>query len=160
MNVDNREDDIRMFVLYVLREILRGDTKADIRNVGDLIFTGDKFLPIGGNLSQIEIDEEKILAKLGRVGCPVGCGHLVKSIDELNGFCGVCGRIICSRDGCLEICEETGITVCRECRVLTMDGRIVSRPAARKLSSILKSLIRVKKKGISHEERQERKLLR
>ena len=91
---------------------------------------------------------------------PAGCGHIIKTIDDIAGFCGVCRRVICSKEGCLDICEESGITVCRKDRVKTRDGRIVSIPEARKLTSILKSLKKRKHKEITDEQETGRKLLR
>jgi hypothetical protein len=115
---------------------------------GYLIYHEGVLTPLGGMLAQFEVNDQGIFIRNGQVIVPAGCGHILKTIDDMGGFCGVCRRIICSKDGCLGICDESGITVCRVDRIVTRDGRTVARPEAKKLSSLFKSLTRPKRKEV------------
>jgi len=150
------------FYDYLLYLFLTGraDLPASFQEQGDILLVNGKGIHIGGTLALFEVNQYGIFIRNARVIVPAGCGHVIKTIDDIAGFCGVCRRVICSKEGCLEICDESGITVCRKDRVKTRDGRIVSLPEARKLSSILKSLKGNKHKELSDEQEMGRKLLR
>lgn len=139
-----------LLYLYLSRRFM---LPVSFQDWGNLIYHNGKLTALGGILTQFEVNENGIFVKSGRIIVPAGCGHILKTIDDIEGFCGVCRRVICSKPGCLEFCEESGITVCRKDRKTTWDGRIVARHIARKPSSILKSLIRGRKKELSNEER-------
>ena len=146
-----------LLYLYLTRKI---DLPVSFQEWGNLIYNNGRLTPLGGMLAQFEVNHQGIFIRKARVIVPAGCGHIIKTIDDIAGFCGVCRRVICSKEGCLDICEESGITVCRKDRVKTRDGRIVSIPEARKLTSILKSLKKRKHKEITDEQETGRKLLR
>lgn len=146
-----------LLYLYLTRKI---DLPVSFQEWGNLIYNNGRLTPLGGMLAQFEVNHHGIFIRKARVIVPAGCGHIIKTIDDIAGFCGVCRRVICSKEGCLDICEESGITVCRKDRVKTRDGRIVSIPEARKLTSILKSLKKRKHKEITDEQETGRKLLR
>ncbi|MBN2224087.1 MAG: hypothetical protein JW765_05370 [Deltaproteobacteria bacterium] len=140
--------DVKTFILAYLQQTGLVDKDVDIREEGDFIHYGGKLIPIGGILEQIQIDANKILSKKGSVGVVGWCGHSIGSRSDVGGFCMVCGGIFCAREGCLAICEETGMSVCRLDRIVTSDGRIVAREEARKLSFKIKSLIKPKRKEL------------
>jgi len=146
-----------LLYLYLTRKI---DLPVSFQEWGILVYNNGRLTPLGGMLAQFEVNHHGIFIRKARVIVPAGCGHIIKTIDDIAGFCGVCRRVICSKEGCLDICEESGITVCRKDRVKTRDGRIVSIPEARKLTSILKSLKKRKHKEITDEQETGRKLLR
>ena len=146
-----------LLYLYLTRKI---DLPVSFQEWGNLVYNNGRLTPLGGMLAQFEVNHHGIFIRKARVIVPAGCGHIIKTIDDIAGFCGVCRRVICSKEGCLDICEESGITVCRKDRVKTRDGRIVSIPEARKLTSILKSLKKRKHKEITDEQETGRKLLR
>ena len=146
-----------LLYLYLTRKI---DLPVSFQEWGNLIYNNGRLTPLGGMLAQFEVNHQGIFIRKARVIVPAGCGHIIKTIDDIAGFCGVCRRVICSKEGCLDICEESGITVCRKDRVKTRDGRIVSIPEARKLTSILKSLKKRKHREIPDEQETGRKLLR
>jgi len=132
-----------------------------VRFHGNVMLVNGKFVSVGGRISSFEVSERGIFLDNMNIIVPAGCGHFIKNINDLEGFCGVCHRVICSREGCLAVCEESGILVCRKDRVVTWDGRTVSRLEAGKPLSILKSLIRRKDKEQPKEISDEkRKLLR
>lgn len=133
-------------VLGMLQMLRRTDLPVDVKDMGIMVYHNGRLVPLGQLMSQFSVSSKGIIVKNAQVVISAGCGHLIKDLRDLSGFCMVCNKIICSQEGCLEFCEETGVTVCRRCRVVTMDGRIVARPHARKLTSILKSITRRKHK--------------
>lgn len=126
-----------LLYLYITRHV---NLPVSFQEWADMIYVNGRLTPLGGMLAQFEVNQHGIFIRKARVIVPAGCGHVIKTIDDIEGFCGVCRRVICSKEGCLDVCDESGITVCRKDRVITRDGRVVSLPESRKLSSILKSL--------------------
>ena len=127
-------------------------SNIDIKNMGIMVFKNGKLVPFGQDVSQYTVTKDGIKIKNAHIVITAGCGHLIKEVEDMCGFCMVCKKIICSRPGCLEVCDETGVTVCRRCRVVTRDGRIVARPQAKKLGSRLKALRGPKKKETDSEK--------
>jgi hypothetical protein len=127
-------------------------SNIDIKNMGIMVFKDGRLVPLGQYVSQYTVEKDGIRIKNAYIVIPGGCGHLIKELEDMCGFCMVCKKIICSRPGCLEACDETGVTVCRRCRVVTRDGRIVARPQAKKLNSRLKALRGPKKKETDSEK--------
>ena len=146
-----------LLYLYLTRKV---NLPVSHKELGTLVYYNGRLIPLGGLLAQFEVNEHGIFVRQGRVVVPAGCGHIIKTIDDISGFCGVCRKVICAREGCLEICDESGITVCRKDRKITWDGRTVAIPESRRLSSILKSIVNKKKKELPDEEKKGRKLIR
>ena len=128
-------------------------SNIDIKNMGIMVFKNGKLIPFGQYVSQYNVTKDGIRIKNAQIVITAGCGHLIKDVEDMCGFCMVCNKIICSRPGCLEVCDETGATVCRRCRVVTRDGRIVARPQAKKLGSRFKALRGPKKKETESEKK-------
>lgn len=144
--------DFKTFLLAYLQQTGLVDKDVEIREEGDSISDGKNTIHLGGNLEQIQIDADRFFAKKGRGAIMGACTHPIKSLDDVGGICMSCGGIFCAREGCLAICEETGMLVCRLDRIVTSDGRIVAREEARKLSFIIKSLIRPKRKELPDDQ--------
>jgi len=88
---------------------------------------------IGGYLSQIFTDHlGRLTAINAQVSSIIGCGHMVTSLKEISGFCQICGRLCCKKEGCLEACDFLGITVCRR-HYKIKEGIVVSSKAQKGL---------------------------
>ena len=86
---------------------------------------------VGGSVGQIYIDPSgKLIVKEMTVSSILHCGHIVTSVDQIAGFCKVCGDICCHN--CLMMCDITGLTVCRKHYKLKY-GVVVSKPAQKGL---------------------------
>ena len=144
--MSNPKDTKPDYFLLLLKLIENPNVPFNYQQIGDHTMYQGELLPLGNELSQYTFDQSGLKVTHGRVAPPVGCGHLISNIESIAGFCAICHKLICTNPGCLEVCSETGALVCRKCRVETMDGRIVSKPAAKKMKSKMKSLIGVFKK--------------
>lgn len=133
----DREFFRKMAFLHKLIEFLavtQGQIPAEITDLGHFIkqFDGTGFA--GGHLSQISTDHlGRLQATNIQISSLLGCGHIVSSVEQISGFCQVCGRFCCSiYKGCLEVCQITGITVCRR-HYAIKDGVVVSSIAQKGL---------------------------
>lgn len=41
------------------------------------------------------------------------CGHVIDQKTPLAGVCTVCGRAVCSAEGCAHRCQRCGVLLCR-----------------------------------------------
>jgi hypothetical protein len=41
------------------------------------------------------------------------CGHVIDQNTSLAGVCAVCGRAVCSAEGCAHRCQRCGMLLCR-----------------------------------------------
>ncbi len=103
---------------------------------------------IGGSIHQIFTDHlGRLQAASATMSTVLGCSHLATSIDDIAGFCQICGRVCCQiHPECLQICELTGITVCnRHYRIKS--GVVVSSIAQ-------KGMWRLKARSIGKKKRE------
>lgn len=124
-------------LLHKLIEFLavtQGQIPTNIIDLGHSInqFDGTGF--VGGQLSQISTDHlGRLQSSSIRISSLLGCGHIVSRVEQISGFCQICGRFCCNLyKGCLEICELSGITVCRK-HYAVIDGVVVSSTAQKGL---------------------------
>lgn len=147
-----------LIYLYLSRQF---NLPISIKYYGNVVLVNGRVIPVGGRVSSFEVSERGIFLNNMNLIVPAGCGHFLKSINDLEGFCDVCHRVICSRPGCLDRSDESGVLICRKDLKITWDGRKVSRIEAKQPLSILKSLIRGRAKEPAKElTDEERKLLR
>ncbi len=41
------------------------------------------------------------------------CGHVIDQQTSLAGICSICGKTVCSAEGCAHRCQKCGVLVCR-----------------------------------------------
>ena len=86
---------------------------------------------VGGNITQIYPDQYgRLIYKNFIISPLLSCGHITKSITEIEGTCFVCKRLICSR--CLLICDLTGAPVCLRHSTIK-DGVVIGNHAKKGL---------------------------
>ena len=70
---------------------------------------------VGGAVRQIILDPiQGLIVRELTVSSILHCGHLVTGIDQIAGYCMICGRVCCNLHKCLLVCDITGITACRK----------------------------------------------
>lgn len=67
------------------------------------------------NEEQIEFSDENNVENLVNIkeGGRCSCGTVIGYGTSLVGFCSVCGRSVCNREGCCETCSQCGALVCQ-----------------------------------------------
>ncbi len=109
---------------------------------------------VGGAIRKIYIDRHGTLHVNDlTVSSYLDCGHLVTSVDQIAGYCKVCGRICCNLHNCLMVCDITGLTVCRA-HYKVKYGVVISSPAQKGLWRLKAKRIGQKKRILIDERKQ------
>ncbi len=132
-----------------------GQVPLAYKNMGHVIKPNIDNGLIGGNLEQVFVDQfGKIHAASITVSTALNCGHLVNSIEQVAGYCQICGRVCCLiHPECLQVCEFTGITVCNR-HYAIKNGVVVSSIAQKGLWRIKAKLVGKRKKELNNAQRQ------
>ncbi len=126
--------------------ITQGQVPVELVNYGHFVKQYDNSGFIGGVLQKTSTSiEGAVRSETVTMSSILGCGHLVNSIEQISGYCQVCGRLCCNNYSCLAVCEITGITVCRR-HYVEKHGIIVS-------SFAQKGLWKLKAKKIAENKR-------
>ena len=143
--------------LHLVNEHLaytQGQVPLEIINYGHFIKQYDGSGFIGGVLQRIMTDHlGTARAECATVSSVLGCGHLVSSIEQIGGYCQVCGRVCCCNPSCLSVCDISGITVCRRHYQLKY-GVVVSSVAQKGLWRLRAKRIGQKKRMLIDDRKQ------
>lgn len=97
-----------------LLAVTGGSVPIHYQHFGHMVRRYDGSGIIGGVLYQFFTDHlGRLHAGNFTLSSILGCGHLVTGMEQVAGFCQIDGKLCCNKPGCLEVCELTGITVCR-----------------------------------------------
>ncbi len=98
-------------------------------NYGNVVTMYDGSGNVGGFITQVVYDEMGRLVVRGLTASSIiGCGHAISCSSEVSGVCMICGRLCCTRLGCMETCDILGITCCKK-HYSIIDGIVVSTRA-------------------------------
>jgi hypothetical protein len=109
---------------------------------------------VGGAVRQVIIDPQgRLIVKELTVSSILQCGHLVTGVEQIAGYCMVCGRVCCNLHNCLMVCDITGITVCRK-HYKIKHGVVVSSVAQKGLWRLKAKKLGQKKRILIDERKQ------
>lgn len=138
-NGDSRDRDYfrKIGLLHKIIELLavsQGQIPINITDLGHFVKQFDNSGFVGGYINQIFTDGFGRLHSTNiQISSLLGCGHIVSNIDQISGYCQICGRFCCNiYSDCLKVCELSGITVCRQ-HYKEKDGVVVSSIAQKGL---------------------------
>ena len=126
--------------------ITQGQVPVELINYGHFVKQYDNSGFIGGVLNKLSTSTDgRVHAESITMSSILQCGHLVNSIEQIAGYCQICGGLCCNNHSCLAVCEITGITCCKR-HYVVKHGIVVSKYAQ-------KGLWRLKAKKIAENKR-------
>lgn len=130
---DDFEEQVSLKTIIELLVVTGGQLPLRYINFGHIIRPVGNTGIVGGYFDQIFLDQLGRLTVIkGRMNALLGCGHVISSAEEMSGFCQICAALCCKKEGCLEVCDFLGITVCRR-HYEMREGVIVSSKAQKGL---------------------------
>lgn len=108
--------DLDFFKAFIdFLAVSAGQIPVKITNYGHVIRSLKSLGFVGGPISQIITDAcGRIRVEQIMVSALLGCGHLITNISQIKGQCTICGDLCCTMPGCIEVCQFSGIPVCRK----------------------------------------------
>ena len=106
--------DIEKFIDFLMARSANQEPVI-YENYGNMVSIYSGSGNIGGPIVKVDFDEMGRLVVKGFNSISIiGCGHAVSKTEDIGGICKICGRLCCSRPGCLMVCDIKGIPVCKK----------------------------------------------
>ncbi|MBI4167665.1 MAG: hypothetical protein HY515_01775 [Candidatus Aenigmarchaeota archaeon] len=74
---------------------------------------------VGGDIYEFKTSENEITLEEATVLAKYDCGHICEA-SEIGGACEICGRVVCSKPGCLAFDVFSQVHACQKCYSIEM----------------------------------------